>query len=327
MVIRPSPDTDSVVTGQAYKRHISYCRKRQNQERIRKRPCRACQLAKVKCTEGAQCQRCLRKGILCSYGSHVPSTASGKSTADGTNTEIQPTESLEGLIFDGLDSFSTLHAGDLELSHISDDSHALLLPDGTSQLDQPSMFLPTERSPSSLPQPYHLYIEPNQDWSSIFRLDPYASSLIPTEVDKWVLRPALMSNALAENHSRRLIRMLRSIPRMMVRRENFPPFIHPHWQHELPAPLANCSMIARLFCTKTANNSALIWNAVRLEQERLARDTYDFSKEDLMAALQAYLVYMIMRAEDDTNGTAGDVPMLLSLKVSVLLVIFDLDSA
>lgn len=79
--------------------------------------------------------------------------------------------------------------------------------------------------------------------------------------------------------------------------------------------------IARLFCTRTSANSGLVWNVIRLEQERLARETYDFTKDDLMAALQTYLVYMIMRAEDDTSQTAGDVPMLFSLKVSSSLLL------
>lgn len=260
----------------------------------------------------------MRKGIVCSYESHASRTAFSKPTVSSANQEIQFPESLEEFLLGDPNSFDGLHHSDVELFDLADKDQDILSTEAaTDTLDTFMTLQPNSRSPSSLPQPYHLYMEPNQDWSSIFRLDPYASSLIPNDVDKWVLRPAPMSNALAENHSRRLIRMLRSIPRMMVRRENFPPFIHSHWQHDLPAPLANCTMIARLFCTRNTSNSMLVWNAIRLEQERLARETYDFSKEDLVAALQAYLVYMIMRAEDDTNGTAGDVPMLLSLKASI----------
>lgn len=228
---------------------------------------------------------------------------------------LGPTEAFAA---DDAALFDVLNADDLELLDITNQDNNALVADSTDLLDNSLMLLPGDRDPSSLPQPYYLHIEPNQDWSSIFRLDPSASALIPNDVDKWVLSPAPMPNALADNHSRRLIRMLRSIPRMMVRRENFPPFIHSHWQHDLPGPLANCMTIARLFCTRDSSNSTLIWNTIRLEQERLARETYDFSKEELMAGLQAYLVYMIMRAEDDTGQTAGDVPMLFSLKVSSL---------
>lgn len=226
--------------------------------------------------------------------------------------------STEAFAADDATFFGALNAENLELLDLTNQDNDVLFADATDLLDSSLTLLPGDRDPSSLPQPYHLHIEPNQDWSSIFCLDPYASALIPNDVDKWVLSPAPMPNALADNHSRRLIRMLRSIPRMMVRRENFPPFIHSHWQHDLPGPLANCMTIARLFCTRDLNNSTLVWNTIRLEQERLARETYDFSKEELMAGLQAYLVYMIMRAEDDTGQTAGDVPMLFSLKVSSL---------
>lgn len=268
-----------------------------------------------------QCQRCLQKGIVCSYDNHDKKIAQTPppvlNVLPGSNEQL--TSNTEDLIFDDFVSSTILDHSAPNLVDFSSQDSGILLPKSTSSFESSLTLVSSNASPSSVTETYHLHIEPNQDWSSIFRLDPYISSLIPNEVDKWVLRPAPMPNPLAQNHSWRLIRMLRSIPRMMVRRENFPPFIHSHWQHDLPGPLANCMKIAQLFCTRNSGNSALVWNTIRLEQERLARETYDFTKEDLMAGLQAYLVYMIMRAEDDTSQTAGDVPMLFSLKASPLV--------
>lgn len=163
-----------------------------------------------------------------------------------------------------------------------------------------------------------------QDLCFLFRLDPYASALIPNAVDKWVLRPLPMSNPLAQSHATRIIRMLRSFPHMMARRETFAPFIHPHWQSELPEALANCISIAQMFCSRDSSSSTLVWRTIRLEQERLAAEMHTFSKNGFLAALQCYLIYMIMLVHDDSGQTPGDVSMLMSLKVSLLSIVFAL---
>lgn len=199
--------------------------------------------------------------------------------------------------------------------------------DNYSLLDTSSAILRFTKSPKalqsqhsySLPQPYHLKMELGQDWSRIFRLNPYTTALLSTTLENFVLRPTPMPTALLQSHSTRLIHMLRSIPRMMTRRTKFPPFIHPHWHHDLPEPLENCMTIAQLFCDRQLGNTALVWRTIRMEQGRLARGIYDFDAQELLAALQSYLVYMIMRVDDETGMTGRDVPMLVSFKVRRLM--------
>jgi hypothetical protein len=69
--------------------------------------------------------------------------------------------------------------------------------------------------------------------------------------------------------------ILRSIPDMMRRRKTLPPFIHPccygskedDWK--LPASLAKVSMISQMFPHLNEDNRGLMWQTVKMEQERL----------------------------------------------------------
>lgn len=153
-------------------------------------------------------------------------------------------------------------------------------------------------------------------WSKFFfPSDPYASWSVYGDAEKWVMQPIYMPSSVSQTHASRVVRMLRSFPRMMLRRETFPPFIHTHQGHDLPEPIANCMSIAQIFCSRNTVNGAFVWRTIRAEQDRLVREMHRFSAKDLLAALQAYFVYMIMRAEDDTGYTSRDVEMISSMKV------------
>ncbi|KIW48328.1 hypothetical protein, variant [Exophiala oligosperma] len=152
-------------------------------------------------------------------------------------------------------------------------------------------------------------------WSKFFfPSDPYASWSVYGDAEKWVMQPIYMPSSVSQTHASRVVRMLRSFPRMMLRRETFPPFIHTHQGHDLPEPIANCMSIAQIFCSRNTVNGAFVWRTIRAEQDRLVREMHRFSAKDLLAALQAYFVYMIMRAEDDTGYTSRDVEMISSMK-------------
>jgi hypothetical protein len=71
---------------------------------------------------------------------------------------------------------------------------------------------------------------------------------------------------------RLIVQTLRSYPIMMLRRETFPPFIHPQWQSQsvpaLPVPLANCMSIAQLFASRTLETKPFLWNLILTETKR-----------------------------------------------------------
>jgi hypothetical protein len=69
--------------------------------------------------------------------------------------------------------------------------------------------------------------------------------------------------------SRVIMQMLYAFPQMMLRRQTFPPFIHPHWhQKHLPETLGNCMSIARLFAARTAETESFLWKMISAEEER-----------------------------------------------------------
>ncbi|KAF4968606.1 hypothetical protein FSARC_4030 [Fusarium sarcochroum] len=76
------------------------------------------------------------------------------------------------------------------------------------------------------------------------------------------------------NHASRVImQMLYAYPQMMLRRQTFPPFIHPHW-HEprLPGTLANCMSIAQLFAARTPETEPFLWRMIAAEEERFRNE-------------------------------------------------------
>ncbi|KAM0331271.1 hypothetical protein ACHAQA_002941 [Verticillium albo-atrum] len=98
-----------------------------------------------------------------------------------------------------------------------------------------------------------------------------------------------------------ILQTLRSFPTMMLRRSTFPPFIHPG-DGPLPARLASCMGVAAMFASRTDDTRPFLWRAVREEQERAVAMTMMplemIELDDLMAATQAQLIYLMMRVID-----------------------------
>lgn len=63
-----------------------------------------------------------------------------------------------------------------------------------------------------------------------------------------------------------------AIPEQMLRRETFPPFIHPHWNRPaMPEPLAICMRIAQMFASRTPDIKPFIWRTILAEQRRILK--------------------------------------------------------
>lgn len=69
-----------------------------------------------------------------------------------------------------------------------------------------------------------------------------------------------------------IIQSLRCLPTMMLRRETFPWFIHPHSQlllkpsrSSLPEALSTCMSIAQMFASRTPETNSFLWRAVKVE--------------------------------------------------------------
>ena len=103
-----------------------------------------------------------------------------------------------------------------------------------------------------------------------------------------------------------IIDIIHAYPRMMMRRETFPPFIHTcspnggnqdEWSR-VPENLTNCMGIAQLFTVCNDDTRLFVWGTIWAELRRLRSQASTFRRYDALSALQASLLYLIMRAVD-----------------------------
>ncbi|QKX57612.1 uncharacterized protein TRUGW13939_04730 [Talaromyces rugulosus] len=149
------------------------------------------------------------------------------------------------------------------------------------------------------------------DVSLSYDLSPFTPI---TEIAPYSFNMNRMSSA-SKAYATMIIDMIRPYPQMMMRRETFPPFIHPHLtadgEDELPFPLKNCMSIAQMFFARNADTRSFVWSTIRSEMDNLVINLQTFSKHEALAALSASLMYLIMRATDsDPQDSVNDVEMV-----------------
>ncbi|KPA39168.1 atp-dependent dna helicase pif1 [Fusarium langsethiae] len=107
-----------------------------------------------------------------------------------------------------------------------------------------------------------------------------------------------------QHASRVVMQMLYAYPRMMLRRQTFPPFIHPHWHQEhLPEALGNCMSISQLFASRTPETMPFLWKIIAAEQDRFRDKLSTFNPWEVHLCLQVMIIYMIMAmSESDADS-------------------------
>ncbi len=85
-----------------------------------------------------------------------------------------------------------------------------------------------------------------------------------------------MKRPYAQHSADLVIQSLRSFPTMMLRRETFPSFIHPHSQPlskpsgaALPEALLTCMSVAQMFASRTSETKYFLWRTIRAECRRI----------------------------------------------------------
>ncbi|KAH8649293.1 hypothetical protein BX600DRAFT_517669 [Xylariales sp. PMI_506] len=97
------------------------------------------------------------------------------------------------------------------------------------------------------------------------------------------------------------LHILRSYPYMLANQSAVPPFIHPKYQDlsesdaARPSPLHTALKLAKMLLHGQRMNKSLIWGLIRIEQERLLNDHINFSKWEVLEALQSLLIYILLR--------------------------------
>lgn len=159
--------------------------------------------------------------------------------------------------------------------------------------------------------------------------------------------PSPWSDFLSLSHSRRpqnhhnadiIIQALRAFPTMMLRRETFPWFIHsqsqllstsPSPNACLPEALSNCMSIAQMFLSRTSETRHFHRQMMNAEHHRLTLQVcflsssvhfvpvltlsqmHQMSKYELLSALQACMIYLIMLIIDYSPGDEENARLLL----------------
>jgi hypothetical protein len=294
-----------------FKRHGYYCRSRPaDQRKSRKRACAACIISKVRCdVQTPSCSKCQLRGLSCVYAG----LRTAANSQDGTAVNLRPGD------FQPADQTTVIvHDDQTTASNISQ-TVGFLANQGNNVFDW-DMLNMTNFDPSLPQESAELYdqwdvarftsasTDPVDTFSSLkgfnFQAPPhYPSTSSSTSQTLSALGQDSNSNPsisyiISSYHSIRsfaprtmtrgksqggevlLMQILKSFPKMMLRRETFPPFIHAHCtsadlvsnSSELIEPLANCMTVAQLFYSATGSSRKLVWRMIRMEIERVVQD-------------------------------------------------------
>ncbi|KAK7990522.1 hypothetical protein PG990_014802 [Apiospora arundinis] len=330
----------------SYRRHVLYCRRAQSRPQTRAKACRACNLAKVKCTLQPQCLRCNNKGLDCVYDT----TAAPVSTTTKDVQTSSPSVSLSGGAMTGtLEDWCEFDvasdADEAEATQPTLDWSAFELPTNQSYSDTPKDSVPHLTGPamgimshnaaladSSRYSPYtdgfiancdpqHLLADGSGPSRQTVLGDGQAIAIArPTHVseppDSSFLSQISMSDPVAHCTANVIMQLLRAFPQMMLRRETFPPFIHAHWHRSLhtnatepalPTPLMGCMGIAQVFASPNLETRPFLWRSIQTEQRSALEKSKQrlLSKQELLATIQAQLIYIMMRVIDKSPTTPG----------------------
>ncbi|KAG8359282.1 hypothetical protein FVEN_g3060 [Fusarium venenatum] len=261
-----------------YKRHVKYCQRAQSHRKGRSKSCTACRIAKAKCSFGQPCSRCQKRNMQCIYQQqfcheNVSEIGQKQQGDDSGHTDLQ---SLDYVV--ATESMST----SFDFNDVMVD---WAVPLNTLSASQP--------------------ITSYEDISFWNISSDLRMSMVPKSLSaKGDLTrvPRRLSNL--QHASRIVMQMLYAYPQMMLRRQTFPQFIHPHWhQQHLPEALSNCMGIAQLFASRTPETGPFLWKTISAEQNRLQEKLCTFTPLEVHLCLQVMIIYMIMAMSDsDTDN-------------------------
>jgi hypothetical protein len=283
-------------------RHFRYCGRH---TRTRPRSCRACNAAKTKCSFEVPCLRCTKRGIECVYDESVaagrrtlPRSAAAAHTVrvepcrrPSTSLAFGASHADDGILPNGDFAFADdLGVNDAQLQFISGNKRQPV--DLTTQrsplkelltFDELFAFEDDTLGQHQCSADVSLALHDNLDqksasWCAWMRGN--VSLAVVTE------NPSVKSNSNllavlqlgrphAQHNADLIIQSLRSFPTMMLRRETFPWFIHPHSQllskstgAALPEALSNCMSIAQMFASRTSETKYFLRQTIGAEYRR-----------------------------------------------------------
>jgi hypothetical protein len=307
------PAASDVVAESSRHRHLRYCGSR---TRRRPRSCRACNAAKIKCSFATPCSRCNKNDISCVYDR--PGTGARRELASSVeaahkldlrpgappSTSLAPwaLDANEDFLFNAnLDLADHLIMDDAQLELASGNHHpSLHLSTQTILFNEPLILdgLPMFENHTSgqlqglsdsLEAPYGVKDQQLASWCTWTRRG--VSLAVVTENPAVDLDPSLLAGIKtqlphAQHNANLVIQSLRSFPTMMLRRDTFPWFIHPHSQlfskpsrDVLPRALSTCMSIAQMFASRTPETKSFLWSTIKTEYRRFLVEVRNFPSQ------------------------------------------------
>ncbi|KAF4503590.1 short chain dehydrogenase family [Fusarium agapanthi] len=234
-------------------------------------------IAKTKCDFGQPCSRCTKKDLRCTFGRPI---------CNGAATSLEHCQDLNPRTSNELEAVN-------EFISYETPSAPLGLDDFTNDFISPLTTDPSGLMPASLDM-----FQPSITNDMQIRVPPRSLS------SKGDL--TRVSNRLSsmQHASRVIMQMLYAYPQMMLRRQTFPPFIHPHWHLEtLPETLGNCISVSQLFATRTPETRPFLWRMVAAEEERFRGKLHTFSPREMHLCLEVMIIYMMMSMSEPDSGS------------------------
>jgi Fungal Zn(2)-Cys(6) binuclear cluster domain len=263
-------------------RHVRYCNTR---ARSRPRSCRACNVAKTKCTFETPCSRCIKKSIECSYGETTAITkrisgASPSSNVASFDSDLQSTLQLDSNRVTELRSSTQLNTL-LELDPPAFLGYNSFVIDEFTLFDDDT-FNQVQRVSDATMVPCVRYDHETPSWCS-WTSGGFPLSIVKEnsmlELDRNLVAVVQTERPLAQSSANLVIQALRSFPTMMLRKETFPWFIHSQSrlffkpaEDDLPEALSNCMSISQMFALRTPETKRYLWGNIRGECHRFINE-------------------------------------------------------
>lgn len=235
-----------VITEHTYNRHVKYCHRAQSRRKGRPKSCLFCSRAKAKCSFTSPCSRCDSKGLGCTYDQTRP---------------VEPPLDEAPIDLESYENSGVRDANQIQdLTILAIDTAQLSRGDGSLESS-----IINEVIKSSLVSRNHQERE-NQVISLCGEGGCFDDSFLHLMTGDACLTT---QNSRFKPAARLVHQMVMAFPQMMLRRQTFPPFIHPHWQDQyLPEALASCMSISQLFASRTPETRAFLWRTVDAEEKR-----------------------------------------------------------
>ncbi|USP77956.1 transcription factor, DNA binding domain cpaE [Curvularia clavata] len=279
----------------ALKRHGYYCRSNTRPSVPRRRSCAACAKAKTGCDNALPaCSRCAQKGFTC----HYPSKSAAR-RPDAVDTRRPVSTDPHNLHHNRTSTIVPEQTHDLEQMTPVSNSPMLFtdmewnFDDITALADfmhpTPQSIFPSitaSSSPAKLPDtidPQSQHAHPSRQNSP--RRQPLNLSISPVpspNVRSMIQRPKIHPGA--DRTASLIFFTLKSYP-LMLRQNTLPPFIHP-------------SCVSFTDGGGAQGSRRLFWRNVQQECERICDQSQSLNKWDLLSAMQALSIYVLIRLDE-----------------------------